>query len=192
MYDDAQKLLDILALFRRVERQVSVRGSDRLENDAEHSYSLALMAWMLSAKFPELDRDKVVRYALVHDLVEAYAGDTYIWDEASVATKHEREKAAERRIHDELCEAFPELCEAIESYEKREDQEAKFVWVLDKLIAPLVIGHSERAFWKEQGITFDAMRAHKEGKVEAFPGLRSLYDAMVAALAAVKDERFSP
>jgi putative hydrolase of HD superfamily len=65
------------------------------ENDTEHSYNLAMTAWYLAAYFPELDKNKLIRYALVHDLVEIHAGDTFAFGDAKhIASKSEREAAA--------------------------------------------------------------------------------------------------
>ncbi len=192
MYNDTHKLLDLLVAFRAVERMVTVRGDSRLENDAEHSFSLTLLAWMLSRSFAELDQNRVIRYALVHDLVEAYAGDTYIWDPHSVATKKERETNAENRIDEEFREAFPDLPKTIRAYEARKDEESKFVWVLDKLIAPLMILHSGRGFWKEHGVTLAQLKRNKEARLAVFPGLTPLYTALTAELSAAEHDLFAP
>src|SRR5487761_1693983 len=95
---DIHRLIEFQSLlhqFQAIERVTHVPGKFEPENDTEHSYNLALSAWFLAQYFPHLDRDKIIRYALVHDLVEIHAGDTYIYaDQATIDTKKEREHAA--------------------------------------------------------------------------------------------------
>ena len=86
MKADITRLLELqrlLAAFSQVERMNHRKHADAFvpENDTEHSYNLAMTAWYLAKWFPELNRDLLIRYALVHDLVEVHAGDTYIWFE---------------------------------------------------------------------------------------------------------------
>lgn len=88
---DIRRLLEfqkLLVQFQHISRVTHIPGSWEAENDTEHSYNLAMTAWFLAPHFPQLDCDKLIRYALVHDLVEVHAGDTYIYaDEATLASK---------------------------------------------------------------------------------------------------------
>lgn len=78
--------------FRKIKRVVYNTGEDRLENDSEHSYQLTMIAWYIMDAYKlDLDRDLVIRYCLIHDLVEVYAGDTYIY---SQDTAHRDSKIA--------------------------------------------------------------------------------------------------
>src|SRR6185503_15785376 len=100
------KFQTLIETFTLVERVAHVGSRESKENDAEHSYSLSMLAWYMTDAFElALDKNTLLRYALVHDLVEAYAGDTYIWDEARKKTKHEREEKARLQLIDE----FPEF-----------------------------------------------------------------------------------
>ena len=66
--------------FQQIKRVIYANGEDRNENDAEHSYQLAMACWLVvETKKLKLDLNKIVKYALVHDLVEIYAGDTYFY-----------------------------------------------------------------------------------------------------------------
>ncbi len=66
--------------FRAIKRVIFTVGDGEPENDSEHSYQLAMMAWyIISAENLKLDRNLVIKYALVHNLVEVYAGDTYFY-----------------------------------------------------------------------------------------------------------------
>ncbi|MFZ1627177.1 MAG: HD domain-containing protein [Candidatus Moraniibacteriota bacterium] len=118
-----------------VERVIRVKGGARWENDVEHSYSLAMLAWYIvdSEQLP-LDRDKVFRYALAHDLVEVHAGDTYLYteDQALLASKPERERLAAERLAADFPEV-PLVHEALRAYVARDDAESRFVYALDKI-----------------------------------------------------------
>lgn len=123
----------LLEQFQKVIRKAYVPGEDRGENDVEHSYKLAMIAWYLveAYKLP-LDTNKIVKYALTHDFVEVHAGDTVVWDTEAVKTKHAREAAAQKQLAQDWKE-FPELHALIDAYENRVDEEARFVYALDKL-----------------------------------------------------------
>ena len=85
---------------KNIMRQTYLADGKRKENDAEHSWHLALMAVLLKEYAnEEVDLAKVIPMVLVHDLVEIDAGDTYAYDEAGAATKEEREKKAADRIY---------------------------------------------------------------------------------------------
>lgn len=58
-----------------MKRLIYLDSDNRYENDAEHSWSVATLALVFSQHYPHLDREKILRYALVHDLGELYAGD---------------------------------------------------------------------------------------------------------------------
>src|SRR5438128_1362309 len=119
-FSDAQKLLNELVLpFYEIERDMHVpltRGR-RLENDAEHSWSLGLVACTLAPHIaPELDIGKVAQLTHVHDLVEIQAGDTSVWDGEGRKTKEQREEQAVANIKQEFA-AFAWLIDNIVEYE---------------------------------------------------------------------------
>lgn len=182
-----QKLLGfakILNEFQKVERVIRVRDSERWENDVEHSYDLAMLAWyILSTTETTLDHDRVIRYALIHDFLEVYAGDTYNFstDVAHVASKHEREAAAVVKLRETLAE-FTELHEAIDAYEKRADAESRFVYALDK-IDPLIQTYlDDGRVWKEKGITIEMVYENKKDRVALSPEIKAYFDEMMLLL----------
>jgi len=148
LFDLMQCLID----FQHVERVINVPGTDRKENDTEHSYNLAIAAWIIILKdnLP-LDIGKVLRYALVHDLVELYAGDSNALSASETATKAEREAAGLQRLeaHPVLGVLYP----YIHAYENRSDEEAKFVYSLDKILPGLEIILSKQKTWIEHNIS---------------------------------------
>lgn len=182
-----QKLLGfakILNEFQKVERVIRVQGSERWENDVEHSYDLAMLAWyILSTTETTLDHDRVIRYALIHDFLEVYAGDTYNFstDAAHIASKHEREAAAVVKLRETLAE-FTELHETIDAYEKRADAESRFVYALDK-IDPLIQTYlDDGRVWKEKGISIEMVYENKKDRVALSPEIQAYFDEFMILL----------
>ena len=135
-------------------RQTYLSNGERKENDAEHSWHLALMAVLLQEYSNEpVDVVKVMTMVLIHDLVEIDAGDTYAYDTAGNQTKREREVKAAQRIFGILPkdqeEAFRALWEEFEAYETTE---AKFAHVCDNM-QPFMLNHATGGrSWQEHGV----------------------------------------
>ena len=86
-------------------RQTSLSGHGRLENDAEHAWHMAIMAYLLKEYANEpIDIGKTMIMCLIHDIVEIDAGDTYAYDEENLKTQKAREDAAKERIYSILPE----------------------------------------------------------------------------------------
>ncbi len=84
---------------KNVFRQTSLSGKGRKENDAEHAWHMAIMAYLLREySNEEIDIAKTMLMCLIHDIVEIDAGDTYAYDEEGLKTQKERENAAKERI----------------------------------------------------------------------------------------------
>jgi len=126
----------------------------RPDNDAEHSWSLALLAVALAPEIDSsLDVGKVSMYAVIHDLVEIYSGDTSVWSSANFkATKPQRELDALKKLKQDF-PSFPSLSRNIENYEKRENNEAKFVYALDKLLNLLNVTEDNGYYYQKNKIT---------------------------------------
>ncbi len=139
---------------KNIMRQTYLSDAGRKENDAEHSWHLALMAVLLKEySNEEVDLSKVVPMVLIHDLVEIDAGDTYAYDEVGAATKAERETKAADRIFGLLPEDqkkwFWELWEEFEEYQT---PEARFAHVLDNCQPLLLNDASGGRSWAEHGV----------------------------------------
>ncbi len=174
----------VLGELQAVERVIRVRNSKRWENDVEHSYSLAMLAWyILDTEQLPLDRDLVFRYALAHDLVEVYAGDTYLYseDQALLASKPERERLAAERLLAEFPEV-PEMHAAIRGYVTKEDAESRFVYALDKIEPILKIYLDGGRTWQEKGITLEMLYKSKKDKVTLSPEIQPYFDDLIALL----------
>jgi putative hydrolase of HD superfamily len=151
--------------FREVIRIARSPYANRCENDAEHSYQLAIVAWFLIEQDKlQLNKELCFMYALAHDLVEIYAGDTYFLDSNHSISKHKREKEALKKIKKRFPK-FKTLIKIIEQYEKRTDKECRFVYALDKLIPPIQIYLEKGKLWKEKGVSFDALVENKNPKI---------------------------
>jgi 5'-deoxynucleotidase YfbR-like HD superfamily hydrolase len=174
----------LLLQFQAVERVTHVAKGEafRAENDTEHSYNLAMAAWFLSAYFPHLDQDKLIRYALAHDLVEIHAGDTYIYaDQAQLNTKADREAKALRQLEADWPD-FRDMTATIHAYESKTDEESKFVYALDKIMPILVIFISEGYTWQKEGITPERLDSVKRHKVRLSPEIAPYYDELYELL----------
>ena len=167
---------------KNIIRQTYLADGNRKENDAEHSWHLALMAVLLKEySNEEVDLAKVVPMVLIHDLVEIDAGDTYAYDEAGAATKRERETKAADRIFGMLpqdqCSWFRELWEEFEAYET---PEAKFAHVLDNCQPLLLNDASNGKSWAEHGVRKSQIYKRNdhtsEGSVEIWEYMKELID----------------
>ncbi len=191
--DEIIKFVEIQNAFRRVERVMYANGTDRLENDSEHSYNLAMLAWyIVDTEKLDLDKDLVIRYALIHDLAEVYAGDTYIYsdDKDYLESKIVREHEALERLKQE----FPsgkDIFSLVEQYERREDHESRFVYALDKIqpVIHIYLDHGGR-MWREKNVTLDMLVAHKQGKVALSPEIEPYWNELVAILKENEKEIF--
>ena len=159
------------------------KPSERAENDAEHSYALALTAWFLCGYFKELDRDRVLRCALAHDLVEVYAGDTSVFANAEkLSSKPQREAEALQRLAGEWSD-FPDLIVCMQEYKARASNEAKFVYALDKIM-PIILNYAQQGKgWRKHNITFEQLHDTKKVKVQADPRISQYYDQLCTLFA---------
>lgn len=135
-------------------RQTYLSNGERKENDAEHSWHLALMAVLLQEYSNEpVDVVKVMTMVLIHDLVEIDAGDTYAYDTAGNQTKREREVKAAQRIFGILPKDQEEDFRALwEEFEAYETPEAKFAHVCDNM-QPFMLNHATGGrSWQEHGV----------------------------------------
>jgi putative hydrolase of HD superfamily len=170
-----QLLLKFSHIDRMIHRKPASNKGYVLENDSEHSYNLAMTAWFLAEYFPELDKDLVIRLALIHDLVEVHAGDTYVFaDEAELASKKDRERAALQKLKKEW-DDFKSLTDHIMEYENLTSSEAKFVYALDKVLPVITIYINEGFTWKDKSITTEMLYKEKIPKVSLFPDIESYY-----------------
>lgn len=157
----------------------------RRENDAEHSFSLAIAAAVLAEYSNEpVDVAKVMKIVLVHDAVEIYAGDTYCYDDEGAKTKEAREKAAAEKIFGTLPEEQAAEYRALwEEFERNDTPEARFSNAMDR-IQPLLLNYSREGYsWKEHGVNSSQVRKRfdrvKDGSAELGQMVDDLLDKAI-------------
>ncbi len=163
----------------------------RRENDAEHSFSLALFTAVLAEYANEpIDVLKTVKMVLVHDIVEIDAGDTYCYDAEGYKTKAAREKAAAERIFSILPHEQEEEYRGLwEEFEARETAEARFANAMDR-IQPLLLNlHRNGVSWQEHGIRFGQVADRNSVVAD---GSRTLYDYIFGKLEEARDKGILP
>ena len=179
------QILDFVGFINRlqqVERRILIHNSERFENDLEHQYQLALVAWyLIKSEKLKLNLLKTIQYALAHDIVEIYAGDTWVFDDKHRKTKIQRELAAVKKIQKEFPE-FPNLPLIIKKYEARRDKESRFVYALDKLVPILNIYLDGGRNWKRQKVSLQKMVTKKLPMVTLSPIVRKYFDHIVLRL----------
>lgn len=154
---------------KNIFRQTHLAGGGRNENDAEHAWHMAIMAYLLKEHANEkVDIAKVMLMCLIHDIVEIDAGDTYAYDEEALKTQKIREDAAKERIYSILPEdQKEELIQIFDEFEEGKTAEAKFAKAMDNL-QPLILNDSnEGRDWVSHRATaekvFARQRKTKEG-----------------------------
>ena len=139
---------------KKIIRQTPLSDASRKENDAEHSWHIALMAYLLQEYAQEpVDVSKVMLMVLIHDLVEIDAGDTYAYDEEGAKTKDERERKAADHIFGMLPEDQGMYLKALwEEFEAYETAEAKYAHMLDNF-QPLLLNDAAGGIsWTEHQV----------------------------------------
>ncbi len=140
---------------KNVFRQTHLSGHGRSENDAEHAWHMAVMAYVLREYAnEEVDIAKVMLMCLIHDIVEIDAGDTYAYDEEGLRTQKAREDAAKERIFSILPDdQKSELMAVFDEFEEYRTAEARFAHAMDNL-QPLLLNNSNGGGdWREHGVT---------------------------------------
>lgn len=157
---DLEFLIEIDKM-KNVYRAIKICSQDRLENDAEHSFHVALMAMTLSSYAQEdIDLLKVLKMLLIHDLVEIDAGDTFAYDQKGYETKFEREQKAADRIYGLLNEdKEKEFRNLYDEFENMETQEAQFANFIDRF-QPILLNYlNGGGTWKEHHIKKEQVEA---------------------------------
>lgn len=175
------QLQQMVADFASVVRVPQLADKGRAENDVEHSYGLALTAWFLSTHIaPELDQSKILKYALAHDLVELHAGDTFVFgDQAALDSKSDREDDAINKLAVDWTD-FPDIATFARDYKNKSDEEAKFVYAVDKLLPVLMINLGEKdAFWNRHKISYNDQAEEKRDKVRTSKYVSPYYELLM-------------
>ncbi|WKL50178.1 HD domain-containing protein [Flavobacterium pectinovorum] len=140
-----------------IQRKTKLFNSDRNENDAEHSWHLALMTIVLAEHSNEpIDVLKVVKMVLIHDIVEIDSGDVFIYDSEKNHCNTDEERLAANRIFGLLPKKQAEELIAVwEEFEAGETNEAKFAKAMDRLEPLLQNTSNNGGTWKEFDVKYD-------------------------------------
>ena len=158
MTERLQKQLDFALEIdkeKNIFRQTHLSGHGRNENDAEHAWHMAVMAYLLREYANgDIDISRVMLMCLIHDIVEIDAGDTYAYDEELKQTQKAREEAAKERIFSILPEdQKAELTALFDEFESNQTAESRFAHAMDNL-QPLLLNHSNGGSdWREHGVS---------------------------------------
>ena len=140
---------------KNIFRQTHLSGHGRNENDAEHAWHMAIMAYLLQEYANEpVDIGRVMLMCLIHDIVEIDAGDTYAYDTEGLKTQKAREDAAQERIFSLLPEDQKQkLTQLFDEFEEFQTPESKFAHAMDNL-QPLLLNNSNGGGdWREHGVS---------------------------------------
>ena len=178
MEERLQKQLDFALEIdkeKNILRQTHLSGNGRRENDAEHAWHMAVMAYILKEySNREIDIAKVMIMCLIHDVVEIDAGDTYAYDEENLKTQKRREDKAKERIFSILPEdQKAELIALFDEFEACQTPEARFAKAMDNL-QPLILNNSNHGGdWKDHGAKASRIyKRHRKTKL----GSETLYN----------------
>lgn len=149
-------LLIELDQLKSVLRRTRVKSAEgRLENSAEHSWHVALMAILMEEHANEpVDIARVVKMLLLHDIVEIDAGDTFVYDTAASKVQEEKELEAAKRLFGMLPDDQGKaLFDLWLEFEAAQSADAQFAKALDRLIPMLLNYHNNGQSWREHGVT---------------------------------------
>ena len=133
--------IELLNKLKQVKRLSIIKEKGRRESDAEHSWHLVTTLWLLSEYYEKkIDLEKAIKMGIIHDLPEIIAGDVYAHStEITKEQKKKNEREAMKKIISEMPPKFAkEVKQLWEEYEEGKTEEAKFVWLTDKLMPRLM------------------------------------------------------
>ena len=171
---------------KNIFRQTHLSGQGRNENDAEHAWQMAIMAYLLREYANEpVDIGRVMLMCLIHDIVEIDAGDTYAYDAEGLKTQKAREDAAKERIFSLLPEdQKQELLQIFDEFEAFQTPEAKFARAMDNLQPLLLNNSNDGGDWKEHEVTaenvYGRQRKTKLGSEKLFEVTDRILKANIA------------
>ncbi|OHA84262.1 MAG: hypothetical protein A2937_03355 [Candidatus Yonathbacteria bacterium RIFCSPLOWO2_01_FULL_47_33b] len=181
-----EELLSLVALthsFQQIRRRIYATGENRFENDAEHSFQLAFIAWYLIEKEGlALSKEKALTYALCHDIVEVYAGDAFFH---RTAEEEQKKVNLEREAAEKLSEIYPDfpaLTDTLRAYEEKTDPESKFIYALDKLLPIFNIMLDQGRSWQLNDVSLEKLYEGKHAKIAHDPVIQEYFILIVAVL----------
>lgn len=189
MDDRMRKQIEFTLLMdkqKNIFRQNHLADNSRRENDAEHAWHMAVMAYLFREYANEdIDISKVILMCLIHDVVEIEAGDTYAYDEEAKKSQREREEIAKKHIFGMLpSDQGRELEALFDEFEAQETAEARFAKAMDNLQPVLLHEANGGGDWKEHEVTKEQIMRRQEktrrGSEELFEVIKDIIDKHIA------------
>lgn len=189
MDDRMRKQIEFALLMdkqKNIFRQNHLADNSRRENDAEHAWHMAVMAYLFREYANEdIDISKVILMCLIHDIVEIEAGDTYAYDEEAKKSQREREDIAKKHIFGMLpSDQGRELEALFDEFEAQETAEARFAKAMDNLQPVLLHEANGGGDWKEHEVTKEQIMRRQEktrrGSEELFEVIKDIIDKHIA------------
>ena len=189
MDDRMRKQIEFTLLMdkqKNIFRQNHLADNSRRENDAEHAWHMAVMAYLFREYANEdIDISKVILMCLIHDVVEIEAGDTYAYDEEAKKSQREREEIAKKHIFGMLpSDQGRELEVLFDEFEAQETAEARFAKAMDNLQPVLLHEANGGGDWKEHGVTKEQIMRRQEktrhGSEKLFEVIKDIIDKHIA------------
>ena len=189
MDDRMRKQIEFALLMdkqKNIFRQNHLADNSRRENDAEHAWHMAVMAYLFREYANEdIDISKVILMCLIHDVVESEAGDTYAYDEEAKKSQRDREEIAKKYIFGMLpSDQGRELEALFDEFEAQETAEARFAKAMDNLQPVLLHEANGGGDWKEHEVTKEQIMRRQEktrhGSEELFEVIKDIIDKHIA------------
>lgn len=189
MDDRMRKQIEFALLMdkqKNIFRQNHLADNSRRENDAEHAWHMAVMAYLFREYANEdIDISKVILMCLIHDVVEIEADDTYAYDEEAKKSQREREEIAKKHIFGMLPSDQGHKLEALfDEFEAQETAEARFAKAMDNLQPVLLHEANGGGDWKEHEVTKEQIMRRQEktrhGSEELFEVIKDIIDKHIA------------
>ncbi len=184
MDERLKKQLDFILEIDReknIFRQTHLSGRGRNENDAEHAWHMAIMAYLLQEYANEpVDVTRVMLMCLIHDVVEIDAGDTYAYDTEGLKTQKAREDAAKERIYSLLPDDQKQALQSIfDEFEQNSTPEARFAHAMDNLQPLLLNDSNDGGDWREHQVTAAQVYGRQSKTAEGSQKLYEITDELL-------------
>lgn len=182
---DQKRITKLVKFLREIEKLKSVKreiyfSDGTKENSAEHSWHVAMFGLLLTAEAePKADLLKVLKMSLIHDLVEIYAGDTYLFDDKGRAKKQAKEYKAAKRLFSKLpADVAKEFWALFDEFEQLSTVEAQLVKSFDYLQPHTQNLESGGSTWKKRSITAIMHDEKKRPVMTHNPLMLEIYEAL--------------
>jgi putative hydrolase of HD superfamily len=172
------RFLEKIDSFKNIERYTNVKGRKTRENDAEHSWHMAMWFLVFSDLFGKVNHAKILKMILVHDLPEIYAGDILAY--AKVDKQRKKEVRSAKKIFGEVPgKLSKEFLKLWSEYELGKTKEAKIAKSMDKLQPFLQSISTKGVIWRKKKITYDMIDSNKRKHMNHDKNIMVIYENLL-------------